>query len=463
MTKTFFIILLLGTTILLVSVFLWLRATPIITVTPEKALIDQPVEILISNLKPLEHIKLEASCKNKDNDTWVSHATFQADDNGIVNVSKQASISGSYNGVDPMGLFWSMMPIDKDLSKRTIISKHTLNIGEVLLSVFSNNKLKTSKTIYRMAVSPDVEKRNIREHGVVGSFFYPKNMNKGAGVIVVPGSNGGIPENISQMLASHGYAILALGYFNAEGLPKSLSNIPLECFQNAMQWLKKQPQVDGNRIALMGHSRGGELVLLLASMFPGEMASVIAYGSPTLVLGDFFLGDFSPKEKAGWTFKNKPIQFMPVLSEAETLQAAKEGHIASHKGTLEDPLEERDTFVYAMKKFSQNIEAATIKVENIRCPILIISGEDDKMFPSTLHGNMMMKRLDKNGSTIIRKHIHYPDAGHNIFLFPYMPSIDLPVPFGPVWGLLGGTPKGNAHAIKESWQETLNFLKETLR
>ena len=74
-----------------------------------------------------------------------------------------------------------------------------------------------------------------------------------------------------------------------------------------MRWLKKQPQVDGNKIALMGQSRGAELVLLLASMFPGEMDAVIAYSPPHLVYGDY-----SPEEKSAWTYKNKPVPFMPI-------------------------------------------------------------------------------------------------------------------------------------------------------
>lgn len=457
MTKTFFIVLLLGPIILLGIVFIWMKKTPKILITPQKALLDEPIEISVSNLSPHEYITLEALCKDKDNHKAISRAIFQADENGVVNVAKQAPTSGAYNGVDPMGLFWSMAPTDKDVSKH-FLYKYTLNLCEVSLSVFSQDKLRAQKMIYRLPVSPDVEKIKVCEQGITGTLFYPKNMKKGPTLVVVPGSNGGIPEGISQLLASHGYVVLALGYFAAEGLPEQLSMIPLEYFQNAIQWLKKQPQVDENKVALLGHSRGAELVLLFSAMFPKEIAAVVAYGSPC-----FVLGDFSPEEKSGWTYNNEPIPFIPNLSGEETLNAAKEGHIAFHKGTLEDPLQEKDTFVYAMKKFSQSVEAATIPVEKIQCPILIISGEDDKMLPATFFGNLIMERLGKHGSTVKRKHLHYANAGHNLFNFPNVPSTDYPVPFGPVWGLLGGTAEGNARANKELWQDVLNFLDETLK
>ncbi len=453
--KAFFIVLLLVTIVLFFCVFLWMRNKPKIQVIPQKAVVDQMINISISNLVAHEQVALETSCKDKDDNIWLSRATFKADDKGMVNVATQAPISGSYKGIDPMGLFWSMTPVNP--KNKHALSHFTLNVCEVSLSVFSQSKLRAQKVIHRLPVSSDVEKRNIRENGVIGTLFYPKNMKNGPGLIVVPGSNGGIPENIAQPLASHGYAVLALGYFAAEGLPKYLSNIPLEYFQNAMQWFKKQPQVNKNKIALCGHSRGAELVLLLAATFPEEMSAVIAYTTPSLVYGDF-----SPDEKAAWTFKGSPIPFMPNLSDEETAKAAKDGLIPFHKGTLEDPLEEKDVFLYAMKKFSQNIDAATIPVENLCCPLLIISGEDDKMWPAMQHGDLIMERLAQKGSTIQREHLHYPNAGHNLFIFPHFPSIDTPIPFGPVWGLLGGTAEGNAHAVRESWQEVLNFLNRTL-
>jgi len=143
-------------------------------------------------------------------------------------------------------------------------------------------------------------------------------------------------------------------------LPKNLSLIPLEYFQNAMRWLKKQPQVEGNKIGLIGQSRGAELVLLLASLFPGEMDACIAYSPCHLVYGDHL-----SEEKSAWTYKNKPMPFMPY--EQEIFEAAKEGHMTLHKGTIEDPIL---LYLYGMKKFSNSIEEATIPVENIRCRFL---------------------------------------------------------------------------------------------
>ncbi|MFA5075167.1 MAG: acyl-CoA thioesterase/bile acid-CoA:amino acid N-acyltransferase family protein [Candidatus Babeliales bacterium] len=464
--KTFFILLIIFAIILLGTIFWKVKKTPQIHVSKQKALIDEPIEISVLNLTSYEQITLESSCKDKKNNTWLSHATFQADDKGVVNVATQAPISGSYKIVDPMGLFWSMISTDKE-DPSFSFDKNEL---EISLSVFSQNKLITQKKIYRLIVSPDIEKRQIREQGIVGTLFYHKNMKKNRGIIVIPGSDGGIPEKTSQLLASHGYTVLALGYFGLEELPKNLENIPLEYFQNAMHWLKNQPQVDKNYIALWGQSFGGTLVLLLAAMFPKEISAVISYVPSNIVYGAF-----PQLNNPCWIYKNSPIPFIPCYTgngndipgpnDEEILNATREDKIPFHKGTFEDPMDLSSVFLYGMDKFHQRIEAATIPLENIQCPILMISGEDDKVWPSTLYCNLVMERLNKKKSIIERKHLHFPDAGHG-FLFPYFPSsAGQPIyyPMGKFWVTLGGTAQGNALAAKKAWQETLNFLQKNIK
>jgi len=49
--------------------------------------------------------------------TWESQATFLTDTEGSVDVSTQQPFSGTYAQVDPMGLFWSMVPpVDAELA-----------------------------------------------------------------------------------------------------------------------------------------------------------------------------------------------------------------------------------------------------------------------------------------------------------------------------------------------------------
>jgi len=153
---------------------------------------------------------------------------------------------------------------------------------------------------------------------------------------------------------------------------------------------------------------------------------------------------------------------MPYLNNEEISEAVREGHIVYHKATLNDPWQNSPVFLYTMKKFKKIINEATIPVENIRCPILIISGEEDNMLPSSVAGKSIMEQLNTHNSKIQKKLIIYPNAGHAIFAIPYSPSIDLPAHIKTSWVPFGGTQEGNARAQKESWQEVLDFLKENL-
>ena len=455
MNKMIHYVLIFSVIIIMGVTLFWLKSTPNIFVTPEHPLIDEPVEILISKLPANQQIIIEASCKDKDNNAWTSRATFQTDDKGVVNVAKQAPISGSYSGIDPMGLIWSIAPADTEVLKRTGV----LNTQEISISVFLKDKLLTQKIIHRLPVASNVEKKEIRENGIVGTLFYPKGIKNGPGVIVVGGSGGRIPEDFAQLLASHGYAVLALGFFRVEGLPKKLENIPLEYFENAFHWFKQQPEVDKNRVAICGRSRGGELVLLLAATFPEQMQAVIAYVPSGIVWAGL-----SDGSKPAWTYKGQPIPFIKRPLDEEMLEAAKQGLIPDNKGTFEDPEENTSKFLYLMKKFSKDVEAATIPVEKIICPVLLISGEDDKMWPSTLFSNMIMERLDKKKSTIVRNHLQFPNAGHGV-QNPYGPTPGRPYyhQVAGAWMTVGGTAQGNSSADKLAWEGVLSFLNETLK
>ena len=434
------------------ALFFSLQGKPRLEITPENALLDMPIKISVSNLKPHEQVTIKTSQQFEDNSVWESSAVFKADNQGSIDVAGQAPISGSYHGVDGMGLFWSMLPAES-------ASVPSVRPDEIAISVFSQDKLLTQKKITRTSISSDVEQKDISRDGVVGTFFYPKNMKSGPAIITLTGSSGGISKTISQLLASHGYAVLALGYFGMPGLPDKLEEIPLEYFQNAIHWLKKQPQVDPNCVALWGVSYGGELVMLLGSTFPTEINAIVAYVPSNLVYGG--IPNFN---KPAWTFKNQPLSFMPMPTTEELLSAVKEGKVPFHMGTVEDPQEPTLLYLYGLNKFSEFIDKSAIPVENIRSPLLLLTGEDDKLWPSTLYANRIIQRLDQKRSLIERKHIHFQGAGH-YFELPYAPACTTHPYFHPVvklWCTMGGIPQDNAHASIAAWNEALRFLKQHL-
>ena len=103
-----------------------------------------------------------------------------------------------------------------------------------------------------------------------------------------------------------------------------------------------------------------------------------------------------------------------------------------------------------------------IPVEKINGPILLISGQDDKIWPSAQLSEIAVQRLNANNFSHNVKHLTYPNAGHLIGP-PFRPTTTLEA-VHPVNGILmklGGTASGNAHACVDSWQKLLAFLKES--
>jgi len=65
-------------------------------------------------------------------------------------------------------------------------------------------------------------------------------------------------------------------------LPKELYEIPVEFFERGLSWLEKHGSVDCERIAVYGYSKGGELSLLLGSLY-SPIKAVAAFSGSSLV------------------------------------------------------------------------------------------------------------------------------------------------------------------------------------
>lgn len=285
---------------------------------------------------------------------------------------------------------------------------------------------------------------NVRERGVIGKIFFPDTSEKAPAIIVFSGSDGGFHERQAKLFAQEGYVALALAFFNAEELPENLENIPLEYFLNGIRWLKAQPQVKSGKVHLYGPSKGGELVLVLASTFSEEIASAIAVVPSCVTFGGI------PNEKnACWTLGGKPLPIAPTPSKEDVYKQLETQKTVNLVQIYLNKMHETRAF-----------QRAFIKVENIQCPILLISGKDDRMWPSWIYGELIMQRLDEVKSPILRNHISYVNVGHMI-TNPYDPALTEAFRH-PITGLLyeiGGKPKEQASACKDSWKKILLFLK----
>ena len=418
---------------------------PSFHVNQSSSLIDSSLELRVTNLCPCEVVTIKAEMWDNLGTKWASFAELMSDSEGQINLATAQPESGTYVHADVTGLFWSMSPISNDQPKK----RTPLKPVETILTLMREQEVLTVTSIIREVVSPKVKRLSIREQGLVGTFFYHSNSEPLPTIIVLGGSEGGLRESNAALLASHGCNTLALAYFGIEDLPKELVNIPLDYIEKAINWLNDNPLIDSTKLGIFGTSKGGELALLSASVFP-IIKAVVGYVPSGVVfpgIGQSALG------LSSWQFKGESFPFacgdVPKDVTSKLNKARQTG----------EPITWRETYLY----WAEGEKQAEIAVENIQGSVLLISGGDDQLWPADWLSEKVITRLSKHNHPYYYEHINFTNAGH-AFVTPGFPTTQSVVsPFGNGMKLLlGGNPKDNAHAQFEAWQRVKEFFRKYL-
>jgi dienelactone hydrolase len=423
---------------------------PTFQVTPEIALGDEELMIKLGELNPGEIVTIKATLHDQIGLKWSSQAKFKVDSHGACDLSKEAPIEGGYDWVDSMGLIWSMQ-LTNTTQRPADLNPLGLDPFTIQFDVKSESGIALSKTVRRSWAAEGVKREVVRANGLFGTLFLPTGKGPHPALILVSGSGGGLNEPRAALLASHGYAAFALAYFNYETLPKGLVNIPLEYFQKAIHFLQTHPSIDSEKIGITGASRGGELSLLLGSTFT-QFKVVVAYVPSAYIWAG--LEPEGAESQVSWTWQGKPLAWVPDASSFNSGFSEM-----SQKGI---PIPLTPGFLCSLEDAPmEKLEAAAIPVEKIKGAVLLISGEDDQMWPSALFSRRVMERLEKYHFPYPFKHLCYAGAGHAIGA-PYTPlppshSIH-PVDHNDY--AYGGSPKEQSFAIADSWKQALQFLSE---
>ena len=417
-----------------------------LSVTPSPALIDEPLRIVVSGCRPGQPVTVRARMRDLER-LWESHAVFEAGRDGTVDASAMRPLSGTYDAPDARGLLWSVRSVEGQPSAvwRTAASLDMEFVAEC------GAERPASLAVSRCFAGPGVSRMEVRDRGLVGTLFRPAGSARRPAVIVVPGSGGGVPEGPAALLASHGFVGLALAYFRVEHLPLWLAEIPLEYFDTAIRWLRSHSAVANCPLGVMGTSRGGELALLLGATFP-DIKAVVGYVPSGVVHAAVPGRDRGEAaRRPAWTHRGEPVPFVSSRDPRQTDEPASP-----------EPLALTPVFLRALEDRAA-VEAAEIWVERINGPVLLISGQDDQMWPSPVLAEIAMKRLARHGHRFPYRHLSYPGAGH-IIGQPGLPAT-VSASVHPLSGRLmayGGNPQDNAAAAADSWPKVLDFFRDAL-
>jgi pimeloyl-ACP methyl ester carboxylesterase len=426
--------------------------SPVISIQPPEVLIDQPVSIRLSGFEPNQEVTLRATTVGAAfpdfSDTGKvleSFATFRTDAQGAVDLDKQAPLSGSYNVVDGMGLFWSLTEKPTQSGSTPAAPAPTLLNAvqyHYTLTAEVNGKAVAQAALVQDLGSASVVVKDVAENGVLGQFYLPAGAGPFPAVIMLVGSQGGLLRQSPKVLAARGYAVLSLAYFNytspvdKSSLPYSSDLIPLEYFGKAIQWLQSQTAVDPGRIGVIGFSLGGTAALLVGATYP-EIKTVIAFSAPMVTPS----GD---RGGSAFSYQDKPVPFTGDISlvkfDFPYTDAVNHG---------KDPMSVMPDVVARIKADPESA-AAIIPVERIKGSVLLISGDRDSQLLGPVHGELAVDRLKAHDFAFPYRHIVNPGAGH-LISFPYAQR-SIEIEQG------GGSAQAMAQAAAVVWPVVLEYL-----
>jgi dienelactone hydrolase len=404
-------------------------ATAVTIEAPAETLQDVDLHVRITGLAPATRYAVRSDFVTHGGSIWRSGATFDSDSTGMIDLATMAPVEGSWQRADAQAFIWSMEKTRETPSTTSILENEDQSI--VTVTVFQDTTAVAEKRITLLKRARGVSTTEIRDT-VIGTFYQPYGRRSLPAVIVLGGSEGGMNRPPAALLASHGYAALALAYFGVPPLPEQLDRIPVETIDRAVEWLRAQPTVNRDAIAVFGGSKGAELALLAASRNP-SIRAVVAIAPSSVVYQGITGGRDS---SSSWTAGGKQLPFA--------------GYVGSDAFTKSHRLVD----LYEPTLAAAPAEAV-IPVEKIRGPILLVAGKNDALWPSAVMSDRIVQRAKQMRFTPRIVQLTLDDAGHHVANVPNRPTGDSV--------RLGGSAAGLAAAQFQSWRAIVSFLDQSLR
>ncbi|MDQ2755802.1 MAG: acyl-CoA thioesterase [Actinomycetota bacterium] len=254
----------------------------------------------------------------------------------------------------------------------------------------------------------------------------------GTGVLVLGGSSGRVDDERARLLAEHGALAMSVQWFGGEGQQPAPYEVPLEQLTVCLDALAGACK----RLAVVGVSFGAELALVLASGDPRVRAAVAFAPSSVVWAGVAADGPHGePRQTSHWSLDGHPLPFVP-LSESWRPET--------------DPPAFRGLYSASLAERPDRAEVAVIPVERIGGDVVLVSGDDDQVWPSVDFARRIEAR--RIGYGLVTTVVTHRNAGHRTVL----PG-ESPVVAGMAMQR-GGTPESDAELGRWAWPHVARAL-----
>uniref|UniRef100_A0A3Q1EN29 Acyl-CoA thioester hydrolase/bile acid-CoA amino acid N-acetyltransferase domain-containing protein n=1 Tax=Acanthochromis polyacanthus TaxID=80966 RepID=A0A3Q1EN29_9TELE len=292
-----------------------------------------------------------------------SSATYRADGSGQIHLDRDPSLSGSYVGVEPMGLLWSMKPD----TLHTCFRKTHLQMPHIVtLSVHDkeDNRMLAEVTNKRYLIGDGVSRIPKKEGNIcvfatrilliLTQMFHAIGGGPFPAVLDLSSARF---EKRACLLANKGFVVLSIMH--------------LDHFEEAVNFLKWHSKVGSKGIGVISRSKGGDIALSIAAFVSGFEA-VVCIGCNANV--------FFP------LYYNKRLLLQPILSCYKKL-------ISSVSGTVNDK--------YILDNHLEENNDALIPTELAKGQFLFVASEDDLSWDSKTYMDQMYSELSRGTVRVI--------------------------------------------------------------
>uniref|UniRef100_A0A3B4YB33 Acyl-coenzyme A thioesterase 4-like n=1 Tax=Seriola lalandi dorsalis TaxID=1841481 RepID=A0A3B4YB33_SERLL len=391
-----------------------------LSVQPSRGLLDEKFIVLVQSVPPGLQLTVHALHQCEDGHSWEAFGHYTADASGNVNVSEDPSLGGTYSGVEPMGLLWSLTPIPGSKPGLRMRKMNVQTPMEVTISVYQGHQTEgfmdqvalAGVVVERWYMAPGVRRIPITEDGLTATLFLPPGPGPFPGLLDLWGGEGKLLEYRAALFASHGIASLALDYLTPEITMETGKMV-----DNKYVEVNLMNDILCERISFICYFKN-----LIKSQFKCAVCVSGSHVQPV----DGFLKELLNAGKTRYNEENQ-VMFRELLLPIPT-----------------DP-------------------SLKVDVGRLQCPLLLVVGEDDQNWPAYESAMDMKEMMERAGNSHLLTVLSYLNAGHLIEP-PYTPHFEqflLCLVFA-VMALWGGETLAHSRAQEDAWRKTLVFLRENL-
>ncbi|XP_051943380.1 acyl-coenzyme A thioesterase 1-like isoform X1 [Hippocampus zosterae] len=416
--------------------FLWVGMLPQVRLSllpRARCLFDEPVHVKVAGLGSRQVVTLRAQATDERGVVFRSAAVYRADGDGELDLCRDAALCGSYEGVEPMGLLWSMRPIvpHKYFHWSKALSPHLVRFSV-------HDGMDVEEKEQGGALAEVINERVLLGEGTVREVV---NFGKGNGVLFTPPGEGPFPgvldlssfasEKRASLLANKGFVVLNVPVMYDK--PAKINYLELDYYQEALVFLQQQPKVGSDGLGVIGRSKAGDIALSLASFVPGVRAVV-------------WINACSGNMGAPLHYRGREV-LSPVTLDLTKIIPTADGASIVKFGVTDPNSEENRT--------------SRVPIEKATADFLFLASEDDLNYDCRAYMESMAAQLRRAGKENVEM-VCYPRAGH--LLEP---------PYGPycrsaLHGFLrtvimwGGEPQAHARAEVLAWKKVEEFFRSRL-